>query len=373
MLSTGIVGSYAKKHEKRVPIHPEHLPSIPPRLRERLVFERGYGERFGFSDEQLAAFCRVAPRDEVIRQPLVVLAKPVQSDLEEMTPGATLWGWAHCVQNRGVVQAAIDRKLTLITWEAMNVWGENGSWQSHIFSKNNEIAGYAGVLHALSLRGTTGHYGQQCKAVIIHLGSVGRGALKALTALGISDITAIVRKHSGNLPSQASVRCLEFNDSDSQHLTLRAEGGTRPLIEELASANVIVNAILQDTDRPLMFVRNDEISRLKKRALIVDVACDAGMGFPFARSTTFDEPMLKIGELHYYAVDHTPSYLWNSATWEISTALLSFMNDALEGRAGWERNPVLRRAIEMRDGVILNEKIATFQKRSMQYPHPVQG
>ena len=29
--------------------------------------------------------------------------------------------------------------------------------------------------------------------------------------------------------------------------------------------------------------------------------------------------------LHYYAVDHSPSYLWNSATWEISEALLDYL------------------------------------------------
>ncbi|HYF52190.1 MAG TPA: N(5)-(carboxyethyl)ornithine synthase [Planctomycetota bacterium] len=371
MLSAGVIGSYVKKHEKRVPIHPEHLASIPPQLRERLVFEQGYGERFGVSDEQLRAFCRVASRDEVIRQPLVVLAKPVQADLQEMSQGATLWGWAHCVQNPGVVQAAIERKLTVMTWEGMNVWSDSGAWQSHVFSKNNEIAGYAGVLHALSLRGTTGHYGRERKAVIIHLGSVGKGALKALIALGIGNITVVVRKRSADLPALKAVRYLELDDSDPNHLTLQMDHGTRPLIEELASADVIVNAILQDTDRPLMFVREHNIATLKKSSLIVDVACDTGMGFAFARPTTFEEPMLKIGDLYYYAVDHTPSYLWESATWEISSALLPFLSDALAGPGDCERNTVLRRAVEMRDGVILNEKIATFQKRSMQYPHPI--
>ena len=31
------------------------------------------------------------------------------------------------------------------------------------------------------------------------------------------------------------------------------------------------------------------------------------------------------GHVDYYAVDHSPSYLWNSATWEISEALLPFL------------------------------------------------
>lgn len=37
-----------------------------------------------------------------------------------------LWGWAHCVQQYDITQAAIDRRLTLITWEGMNSYGKDG-------------------------------------------------------------------------------------------------------------------------------------------------------------------------------------------------------------------------------------------------------
>jgi len=47
------------------------------------------------------------------------------------------------------------------------------------------------------------------------------------------------------------------------------------------------------------------------------------MGFEWARPTSFAEPMFAVGQaMHYYGVDHSPSYLWNSATWEISEALI---------------------------------------------------
>ena len=39
------------------------------------------------------------------------------------------------------------------------------------------------------------------------------------------------------------------------------------------------------------------------------------MGFEWARPTTFDDPMFTVATpCDYYAVDHSPSYLWNSAT-----------------------------------------------------------
>jgi alanine dehydrogenase len=104
--------------------------------------------------------------------------------------------------------------------------------------------------------------------------------------------------------------------------------------------------------------------------LIVDVSCDEGMGFSWARPTTFADPTFVVGDnALYYAVDHSPSYLWNSATWEISEALLPFLPTVMGGPEAWEATPTVRRAIEIRDGVIQNPAILSFQGRAPQYPH----
>jgi alanine dehydrogenase len=95
------------------------------------------------------------------------------------------------------------------------------------------------------------------------------------------------------------------------------------------------------------------------------------MGFEWARPTSFAEPLLAVGDgLHYYAVDHSPSYLWNSATWENSEALLEYLPAVMAGPAAWEADETIRRAIEIRDGRIENPRILSFQGRSATYPHP---
>ena len=48
-----------------------------------------------------------------------------------------------------MTQLAIDRELTLIAWEAMNHWTKEGNFSVHVFHKNNELAGYCSVLHAV--------------------------------------------------------------------------------------------------------------------------------------------------------------------------------------------------------------------------------
>ena len=103
------------------------------------------------------------------------------------------------------------------------------------------------------------------------------------------------------------------------------DGRERLLREALGEADVIVNGILQDTGTPLMFLEKGEERFLKKNCLVVDVSCDLGMGFPFARPTSFDDPVFDIGECVYYAVDHSPSWLWRSASWEISRVVVPFI------------------------------------------------
>ena len=120
-----------------------------------------------------------------------------------------------------------------------------------------------------------------------------------------------------------------------------------------------------------MFLAESDLPAFRSGSLLVDVSCDAGMGFSWARPTTFDDPSFVVGgNVTYYAVDHSPSYLWNAATWEISEALIPYLSTILAGPAEWDDDETVRRAIEIRDGNIVNPDILAFQKRSAEYPHP---
>jgi alanine dehydrogenase len=367
-LNVGIVGTALKENEKRVPIHPDHFGDIAAELRAHLLFEKGYGEPFGVSDAEIADLMGgVASRDELLAGcDLTILAKPLAADLRRMKTQGVLWGWAHCVQQYDIAQAAIDRKLTLITWEGMNRWSEGGAWLSHVFYRNNELAGYAGVLHAFGLLGIDGEYGPERKAAVINFGSVGQGAVRALLALGVTDITLYVLQEPDSLRNvPPGVRVERIADRGDGHVAV----ADAPFVNELEKMDVIVNAILQDPVRPLNYLAEHESGRLKHGSLIIDVSCDEGMGFPFARPTDFEKPIVLIGGVRYYAVDHTPSYLWNSASWEISKALLPYLPTLMSGTSAWEQDETVRRAIEIREGLILNPQILSFQKRDAGYPH----
>ncbi len=103
------------------------------------------------------------------------------------------------------------------------------------------------------------------------------------------------------------------------------DGATSPLTDLIGESDIIVNGTFQDTQHPIHFVTAAERGCLKPNSLIIDVSCDEGMGFFFAKPTTFKKPMLRYATIDYYAVDHTPSYLWESATRSISAALIVYL------------------------------------------------
>jgi alanine dehydrogenase len=371
----GILSRSSKENERRVPIHPLHFERIDPDLRGRIYLEHGYGERFGMPDEQLAAFVAgLRSREQLIAEcDIVVLAKPLAQDLAELRSGQVLWGWPHCVQDEKLTQLAIDRRLTLIAFEAMNHWTAEGSFSLHVFHKNNELAGYCSVLHALEIIGSTGDYGRRLRAAVIGFGATARGAVTALNAHGVHDVQILTNRGVTAVGSPIhSARMVQFDhdDADPRRSHADSDAGRMPLAEFLAEHDIIVNCVLQDTDAPLTFLIEDDLATLAPGTLIVDVSCDEGMGFSWARPTSFSEPTFVVGNnVHYYAVDHSPSYLWNSASWEVSEALLPYLRVMLTGPGGWDSNETIRRAIEIREGTIKNPSILSFQDRSPEYPH----
>ncbi len=374
-LSLGVMSATRKENEHRLAIHPLHVERIEAELRGHIYLEHGYGERFGVPDERLAAqVAGLRSHDELVAEcDVILLAKPLPRDLTELRVGQVLWGWPHCVQNEEITQLGVDRRLTLIAFEAMNHWSNDGSFGLHVFHKNNELAGYCSVLHGLELIGTTGDYGRRLRAAVIGFGATGRGAVTALTAHGVTDVHVLTHRDVTAVAAPIhSARMVQFEADTRCPGRCRAlvEGGVVPLAAFLAGFDIVVNCVLQRTDAPLMFVTSDELAAFVPGSLIVDVSCDEGMGFSWARPTSFAEPMFTVGPgIHYYGVDHSPSLLWNSATWEISEALLPYVRTVLSGPQAWDADLTIGRAIEIRDGIIRNPEILSFQHRSAVYPH----
>ncbi|MET0996130.1 MAG: N(5)-(carboxyethyl)ornithine synthase, partial [Mycobacterium sp.] len=374
-LSIGVPARSLKANERRLPIHPAHLRRIDRRVRQRIFLEHGYGADFGATDDELADLVGgIRTREQLTAGCDIILLPKVQAeDLAELNLGQVVWGWPHCVQDAALTQIAIDRRLTLIAFEAMNHWRSDGGFGLHVFHKNNELAGYCSVLHAMQLAGITGSYGRRLRAAVIGFGATARGAVTALNAHGVDDVHVLTNREVAAVGSPIhSTQIVQMGHDENAPDRTWADtpDGPIPMARFLADNDIVVNCVLQDPGAPRIFVTTDDLNSFTPGSLIVDVSCDVGMGFSWARPTSFSHPVVEVGSgVHYYAVDHSPTYLWNSATWEISEALLPHIGTLLNGPAAWSASPTIARAIEIRDGVVLNPSILSFQHREDAYPH----
>ncbi|MDV3127985.1 N(5)-(carboxyethyl)ornithine synthase [Mycobacterium sp. 21AC1] len=376
-LSLGVLARCGKPNERRLPIHPAHLSRIDPPVRQRIFLEHGYGAEFGATDAALAPLVGgIRTRDQLVADCDVILLPKVRADdLAGMRTGQIVWGWPHCVQDPELTQIAIDRRLTLIAFEAMNHWQADGGFGLHVFHKNNELAGYCSVLHAMQLAGVTGSYGRRLRAAVIGFGATARGAVTALNAHGVDDVRVLTNREVAAVGSPIhSTQIVQMGqDADAPGRTWAdtPEDGVIPVARFLAENDIVVNCVLQDPNAPLIFVTEDDLTVFNAGSLLVDVSCDEGMGFSWAHPTSFTAPVRELTNgVQYYAVDHSPSYLWNSATWEISEALMPHIETVLGGQAAWDTSTTISRAIEIGDGTVRNPDILRFQHREDADPHP---
>lgn len=308
-----------KENEKRRALIPEDLQGI--RNMDYVYFENGYGEILGYSDAEYAKYgAHFASREEILSKDIICDPKIGDAEyLNELKPGQTIFGWVHAVQNRDITDALIQCGLTAYAWEDMFDEGR------HIFWHNNEMAGEAAIMHAFQCYGEMPY---NTKVALIGRGNVARGAQRILTCLG-ADVTVYDRR---------------------QEKLLR---------RELDNYDVIVNALLWDTKRKDHIVYREDLKRLKKNALIIDISCDRCGGIETSIPTTIEEPTYVVDGVMHYVVDHTPSLFYKTASMGLSREVSKYVDRLIEDKP----NKVLYDALIVNQGTIIDQRINEFQGR----------
>ena len=354
-----------KPDEHRLPIHPNDIAKLSSIKNTNVVFQEGYGGAFGINDSVIARKgYQTESRDSLLRSSdIIVVLKPQMSDFLTVRENTTIIGWCHCVQDQKLTTIAVERKLTLIALEDMFYW-RNGQCQEHVFSENNEIAGEMGVLHALEHDNILPRFMRNNKACVIGYGSVGMASARVLSGLGAS-VTVYSRRDVEELTPKLGAVDYRKICRDDEGRVYTDKGCL--INRELCDYQVIVNAIKQDVLVPWMFLSNEDLRLLHDNALIVDVSCDDHMGFDFAESTTYEQPIRIIGGVSYYSISNIPSIVWKTSTVVMSTKLLPLLNKLLNDSAdkgvlsAIESDEMLRHALQVKDGVIENQLITEYR------------
>ena len=307
-----------KKNEKRRCLIPSDIKHILNK--SHIYIEKGYGETLGYTDaDYLDEGVKIGSVEEVLSRDIICDAKIGDANYIKDLKNQTVFGWLHAVQNKEITELLIGNKLTAYAWEDMF---EDGR---HTFWRNNEIAGEAAIMHAYTLHGL---FPYDTKVAILGRGNIARGALKILTFMG-ADVTVYDRR-------------------------------TEKLFQkELGQYDVVVNAILWDTLRTDHIIYKEDLKRMKKGAMIIDISCDRNGGVETTVPTFLDNPTYEVEGVTHYAVDHTPSMFYKT----ISSSLSEIVSRDIDMLIEDKPNKVLSNALIVKDGIVIDQRINQFQKR----------
>lgn len=308
-----------KENERRRAILPEEVERLS--ALGKLVVQQGYGDVLGIGDREYeAAGARIAGFGEVLQCDLVVDPKIGDAGyLEDLPERVTVFGWVHATQNRDITDVLVNRRVTAYAWEKMYRGGR------HVFWRNNELAGEAAVMHAFQCYGMMPY---EATVAVIGRGNTARGSVRALNMLG------------------AHVRCYDR----------RTEGLLR---EELGMFDVVVNCVLWDLARTDHIISRDDLGRMRRGAMIVDVSCDRAGGIETSRPTTIEDPVYYVDGILHYAVDHTPSLYYKTFSRENSHLIEGYLSQFLTGEFSGE----LRDSLIIEEGEIVDKEINEYQGR----------
>ncbi len=308
-----------KENEKRRCLIPKHIPSI--KNKKSMYIETGYGNVLGFTDEDYSREgVNVITKEEVLKKDIICDPKIGDAEYLSQLNNQIVFGWVHAVQNKNITDIMVNNKITAYAWEDMYESGR------HVFWRNNEIAGEAAIMHAYNLYGL---FPYNTKVAILGRGNVSRGALKILTLLG-ADIMVYTRQME------------------------------QLFRKEISKYDVIVNAILWDTSRKDHIIYKEDLKKMKKGALIIDISCDRNGGIETCIPTTIDNPIYVIDGITHYAVDHTPSLFYKTISESLSEIMIMYVDDLIEGNLN---NDILNKSLIIDHGKIIDQRIISFQNR----------
>ena len=307
-----------KENEKRIALLPQEVKYI--KNKSELFFEKDYAIDLGIDDlEYIELGCNVVDRQEILQKDVICDPKIGDSEYLEKIKNKTIFGWIHAVQNKDITDILIENKLTAYAWEDMFEEGR------HVFWRNNELAGEAAIMHSLLC---TGILPGELKVAILGNGNTARGAFRVLTQLG----------------------------AKVEIYTRRMESLFRKEIKEY---DIIVNAILWDTARKDHIIYKEDLQKMKRNAIIIDISCDKNGAIETSIPTTIEKPIYTVDGIIHYVVDHTPSLVYKTTSNEISKAVYKYIDYLVEER----KNAILDGALIIEKGNIKDMRINEYQGR----------
>jgi alanine dehydrogenase len=335
----------------------------------RVLVETGAGEGVGAGDAVYKAagaeIARSASEVFAKADMIVKVKEPQPAEWTQLRAGQILFTYLHLAADAAQARGLIESGVTAVAYET--VTDAHGGLP--LLAPMSEVAGRLSIqAAATALQKAQGGRGillggvpgvAPGKIVIIGGGVVGTHS--ARVAAGVGAAVTVLDK---SLP-----RLRQLEDIFGSRVTTRY-AARDAVAEEVASADVVVGAVLVPGATAPRLVTRAMLGTMKKGAVLVDVAIDQGGCFETSRPTTHLDPTFVVDGIVHYCVANMPGAVPLTSSAALNHATLPFgLALADRGLAAIAADPHLRNGLNVHAGRITHKAVAESLKLDFADPN----
>ncbi|MBV8061627.1 MAG: alanine dehydrogenase, partial [Alphaproteobacteria bacterium] len=286
---------------------------------------------------------------------IVKVKEPQLPECAMLRPGQILFTYSHLAPDPAQAEALLKSGCIAIAYETVT----DAQNRLPLLAPMSEVAGRMSI-HAGAHFLEKAHGGRgvllsgvpgvaPAKVVVIGGGVVGSNAAAVAVGMG-ADVTVLDK----SLPRLAQLDSIY----QGRLHTIYATAGA--IEEQVLAADLVIGAVLIPGAAAPKLVTRNHISRMKKGAVIVDVAIDQGGCVETARPTTHTEPVYTVDGIIHYCVANMPGAVARTSTFALNNATLPYTL-ALANK-GWKQaladDAGFRNGLNVANGTITHPHVA---------------
>lgn len=311
-----------KRHEYRVGLTPSCVRAYVS-AGHTVRVQKASGIDAGYEDDEYvtsgAIMCDTAEEIWQTSEMIVKVKEPQSEEYPLMQEGQLLYTYLHLAAEEKLTHAMLERKVKGIAYETI----ELNDHRLPLLRPMSEIAGRMSIQEgARFLERPQGGRGvllggipsvEKGKVAILGGGIVGTHAAKMAVGLGAEVTVLDINIDRLNYLDDVFAGRISLLYSNSAHLD-----------HVLRESDLIVGAVLIPGAKAPHLIRRDDLKRMKKGSVIVDVAVDQGGCIETTHPTTHDDPIFVVDDVVHYCVANMPGGVSRTSTQALTTATLPY-------------------------------------------------
>lgn len=292
-----------------------------------VVVQAGAGLGSAILDEDYGdAGARLGTAADAWGADLVIKVKEPTKKEYDYLDGQTLFTFLHLAASHSLAQALAASGTTAFSYDTVQLDDGTLPLLAPMSKVAGRLAPLVGGYHLLSsqggrgilLGGVPGVPG--ASAVVIGAGIAGACAVEQLSAMG------------------ARVTVIDLSEERLHHIDARCMRGVTTVVstpdavdQAVTDADLVVGAVLIPGRRAPKLVTHDQVARMRRGSVLVDIAIDQGGCFEDSRPTTHDDPVYRVEGSLFYCVANMPGAVGATATAALTQATLPYIRQLASG------------------------------------------